>query len=177
MDRVKVYIDNSNIYKCLAELHISDKKWVKQYDPLYLAKALTGKRDLVGVNFYCTNPPPSMLKKNKKAYWNQLHYYNKVERLKGVSVFYGTLTSNGGKYFEKNLDTQMAVDIVKDTFLNVFDILLIASSDGDFESSVKVAKEMGKKVEVLFFKNHFSQNLKKVSDINRRARQSFFKRI
>jgi len=177
MERVKVFIDNSNIYKCLAELYSSDKRWIKQYNPLVLSEKLTGDRKLVGVNFYCTNPPQVLQKTNERIYWSQMNYYKRVEQLEKVNVFYGNLTMNEGKYFEKNLDTQMSVDIVKDTYLNSFDTIIVASSDGDFESSVRLAKDMGKRVEILFFEKHFSSNLKRVSDINRRARISYFRKI
>ena len=177
MERVKVFIDNSNIYKCLAELYSCDKRWVKQYDPLFLSNVLTGNRNLASINFYCTNPPQSLLKINERMYWSQMNYYGRVKKLKKINIFYGNLTVNESKYFEKNLDTQMAVDIVKGTYLNEFDTLIIASSDGDFESSARLAKDMGKKVEILFFDNHFSSNLKKVSDINRKARMSYFKKL
>lgn len=177
MERVKVFIDNSNIYKCLAELYSSDRRWVKQYDPLFLSQVLAGDRKLVGINFYCTNPPLEMFYRNKKMYWSQVNYYHKVEELEYIEVFYGNLTKNKGKYFEKNLDTQMAVDIVKETYLNKFDTLILASSDGDFESSVRLTKDMGKRVEILFFEKHFSSNLKRVSDINRKARISYFRKV
>jgi uncharacterized LabA/DUF88 family protein len=177
MERVKVFIDNSNMYKCLAELYSSDRRWIKQYDPLFLSKVLTGERKLIGTNFYCTNPPQILLKTKENIYWSQMNYYKRVEELEGVNIFYGNLTENEGKYFEKNLDTQMAVDIVRETYLNIFDTIILVSSDGDFESSVRLAKDMGKRVEVLFFEKHFSSNLKRVSDINRRARISYFRKI
>jgi uncharacterized LabA/DUF88 family protein len=178
MEKVKVFIDNSNVYKCLAELHTVDSKWIKQYDPLFLSKKLVGNnRELVGVNFYCTNAPAIMKTKNPKAFAAQESYYSKVEGLKEVSVYYGTLTMNDGQYFEKNLDTQMAVDIMEGAYLNHYDTLIIVSSDGDFESSVRKVRDIGKRVEVLYFKNHFSQSLKRVSDLKRRARQSYFRQI
>jgi uncharacterized LabA/DUF88 family protein len=106
-----------------------------------------------------------------------MNYYKKIEQLERVNIFYGNLTENGGKYFEKNLDTQMAVDIVKETYLNIFDTMILASSDGDFESSARLARDMGKRVEILFFEKHFSSNLKRVSDVNRKARISYFQKL
>ncbi|HAM96719.1 TPA: hypothetical protein DCP76_02890 [Patescibacteria group bacterium] len=84
---------------------------------------------------------------------------------------------NDGQYFEKNLDTQMAVDIMEGAFLNHYDTLILVSSDGDFESSVRKVKDIGKRVEILFFKDNVSQNLKKVSDLNKRARRSYFRQL
>ena len=60
--RVAVFIDNSNVYKYLSELKKTDKKWICLYDPLKLAQKLAGDRNLVSVFFYCTPPPPQMLK-------------------------------------------------------------------------------------------------------------------
>ncbi|HAM37394.1 MAG: hypothetical protein UR96_C0039G0009 [candidate division WS6 bacterium GW2011_GWC1_36_11] len=177
MNRVKVFIDNSNVYKSLSEQHIVDPNWIKQYDPLFLAKILAGSRELVGVNFYCTNPPPILKKTNPKAFALQESYYSRIANLDKVIVHFGTLTMNDGQYFEKNLDTQMAVDIMEGAFLNHYDTLILVSSDGDFESSVRKVKDIGKRVEILFFKDNVSQNLKKVSDLNKRARRSYFRQL
>ncbi|MDD4381792.1 MAG: NYN domain-containing protein [Candidatus Dojkabacteria bacterium] len=177
MNRVKVFIDNSNVYKCLLEQSIVDPKWKKQYDPLFLSQILVGDRDLVGVNFYCTNPPPSLRKANPKAFASQESYYSRVENLEKVIIHFGNLTTNDGKYFEKNLDTQMVVDIMEGAYQDHFDTLILVSSDGDFESTIRKVKEIGKRVEILFFRGHVSQNLKKVSDVNRRARRSYFKQL
>ena len=67
--------------------------------------------------------------------------------------------------------------IMEGAYLNHYDTLIIVSSDGDFESSVRKVGDIGKRVEVLYFKNHFSQSLKRVSDLKRKARQSYFKQI
>ena len=49
--------------------------------------------------------------------------------------------------------------IMEGAYLNHYDTLIIVSSDGDFESSVRKVRDIGKRVEVLYFKNHFSQSL------------------
>lgn len=132
MNRVRIFIDNSNVYRSLYEQQVLDSAWVKQYNPLFLAKSLAGKREIVGIDFYCTNPSSILRKTNPKAFKTQESYYTKVSKLEKVNIHFGTLTMNTGKYFEKNLDTQMAVDIVEGAYLNQYDTLILVSSYGDF---------------------------------------------
>lgn len=60
---------------------------------------------------------------------------------------------------------------------NEYDTAILVSNDGDYLSGVKSVKELGKKIEILFFKNSLSSSLKFECDLLRRARPSFFKNI
>ncbi len=84
MPRVVVFIDNSNVYKRLADLCTIDKNsWCKQYDPRYLAEKLVGNRELTKVMFYCAPPPQSLFHRNPTGYASQNSYYDKVKTLPG----------------------------------------------------------------------------------------------
>jgi uncharacterized LabA/DUF88 family protein len=178
MARVIVFIDNSNVYKHLADLCVVDPNiWCKQYDPKFLAEKLSGNRELVRVMFYCAPPPQSLFQRNPQAYARQNSYYEKVKTLSGVEVKYATLTTNSGQLSEKNLDTQLTADMVVMAATNQYDQAIIVSNDGDFVSAVDGAKTQGKKIEVAHFKQKFSMDLRQSADITRRLRPVYFRNI
>jgi uncharacterized LabA/DUF88 family protein len=61
--------------------------------------------------------------------------------------------------------------------LNEYDVAILVSNDGDYRSAVENTKRFGKKIETVFFKGSLSMSLREVSDITRRARRSFFKKL
>lgn len=173
---VMVFIDNSNVFKYLESLNKVDKNWCKAYDPQYLAKKLVGdKRKLKKVLFYCSPPPKQLLKTKPTSYKRQMSYYNKVEKLDKVEVKYGTLTRNDGVLSEKNLDTQLIANLL--SLVDEYDDAIIVSNDGDYVSGVEGVKLKGKKVENAYFRGSLSMDLKRVIDVPRRLRQSYFKNI
>ena len=175
--RVAVFIDNSNVYKRLTQLNKIDKLWFKSYNPLFLANKLAGMRDLVSVQFYCTPPPAYLLKDSPKKYWGQISYYEAVKKLKKLEVKYGELKGTKDDLHEKNLDTQMTADIITMAFENKYDVALIISNDGDFQSSVKTLKKLKKGVEVVYFKGNVSMSLRQYADVMRRIRRSYIGKL
>lgn len=97
-----------------------------------------------------------------------------IEKLSLVEVKYGDLRGTKGSTKEKNLDTQLSIDLVTGAAFNKFDTAILVSSDGDYLSAVENVKKFNKKVELLFFRDSISMNLKKSCDITRRARRSYF---
>lgn len=176
--RVMVFIDHSNVIHSLIDIiKRIDPLWVKWYDPKKLSEKLIGNRKLVGVYFYCAPPPPYLLQEGKKGedkYWAQMSYYEEVSKLDLVTLKYAYLTGVKGDMHEKNLDTQLTADLLILAAENKYDTAIVISNDGDFESVIKGAKQLGRKVEVLYFKGMVSWNLRKVADVSRKARRSFF---
>ncbi len=172
-----VFIDNSNVFKSIQNERKDDNAWVSFYDPLALAKKLAGGRDLAFVNFYCTRPPARLLdedRRHQRLYRNTNAYYAAIEKLPDVNVKYGVLIGTNGAFTEKNLDTQLTTDMVAGAALGAFDVAILVSNDGDYVSAVSGVKRFEKKVETVFFRGHFSMNLRNISDVTRRARKSFF---
>ncbi len=179
--KVAVFIDNSNVFKNINKLRRIDNNWTSFYNPLNFSKKLSGNRELVYVGFYCTNPPAYLLKEDKshiEKYNKTRRYYTKIEGLPLVEVKYGYLQGCKGDMHEKNLDTQLCIDMVKKAAFNEYDVAILVTNDGDYVSAVESVKnDFNKKVEVAFFKRSFSMNLKKNSDITRKLRQSYFDRL
>lgn len=91
-----------------------------------------------------------------------------------MSVKYGDLKGTKGQLQEKNLDTQLATDMVTMAALDKFDVAILVSNDGDYKSAIESAKIFNKKVENLFFKGSLSGAIDGKCDVKRRARRSFF---
>ncbi|MBI2041462.1 MAG: NYN domain-containing protein [Candidatus Nealsonbacteria bacterium] len=178
--RVAVFIDNSNIYKYLSGLRKIDKKWTCLYDPSKLAKKLAGDRTISAVYFYCTPPPPQMLKttNGREKYSIQTKYYAEVQKLHGVEVKFGNLQGVGGELKEKNLDTQLTANMISLAAQNAFDVAILVSNDRDYVSALEPTKNIfGKKIEIVYFKGFISNSLLRLADVPRRARRSFFERL
>jgi len=180
--KVNVYIDNSNVFKNIRKINesLEDSYWVQMYDPLELSKSLVGSRELGKVYFYCVPPPAWLLSesdesRNRHAMASK--YYSAVDKLDKVEIKYGYLQGGKSESQEKNVDTQICSDMVAHAALGECDAVVLVSNDGDFTSALENTKKLGKRVEVLFFRGYFSGALRKSSDITRRARKSFFKRI
>jgi len=180
LQRVSIFIDNSNVFHRLLERREYPAWGICLYDPLYLAQRLAGDRKLVHVGFYCTPPPAYMAiggEEDKRKYAKTMQYYSLIEKLGLVEIKFGTLKGIPGNLREKNLDTQLVSDAVVLTTQNQFDTAILVSNDGDFVSAARPIKALGKRVEVMYFKGQVSMALAQEADLKRRARPTFFKQI
>lgn len=175
--RIVVFIDNSNVYRRLFDINKTGQKWPIKYDPLFLSRKLAGNRELVGVKFYCS-PPPAHLQNDgensEKKYWAQIGYYEAIKKLDLVEFKQGFLTGGKGNLTEKNLDTQIVTDLMAGAYKDTYDTAIICSNDGDFQSAILAVREMGKRVEVSYFKGSASYALMKSCDLTRRSRKSYY---
>jgi len=177
MNKVAVFIDNSNTFKNIKRIKNVDSDWVCFYDPFELSRRLVGKRELVYVGFYCVHPPTYLLKEDGehvKKYILTERYYAEIEKMSLVEVKYGNLKGSGSNLKEKNLDTQLTADVVTMAAFNKYDTAIIVASDGDYVSAIKGAKQFDKKIENVFFRGFVSCNLKGLCDLSRCARRSYF---
>ncbi|MBU0708446.1 NYN domain-containing protein [Patescibacteria group bacterium] len=178
--RVGVYIDNSNVYRHLRDLTKINSTWPKLYNPYVLGERLSGGRALEFINFYCA-PPPSHLQVNgpsgARKYSTQMAYYEAVSKLPKVELKYATLAGTGDSLREKNLDTQLTADMIRAAIEGRYDTCILVSNDGDYQSAVEMVKDLGKGVELLYFKGSVSMALRRVSDVMRRARPSYFAKL
>lgn len=54
-------------------------------------------------------------------------------------------------YEEKGVDVQLAVDMLTGAFRDDYDVAVLVSSDGDFRPVVEAVREIGKRVEYIYF--------------------------
>jgi len=177
MARVSVYIDNSNVFKTIKKIRLIDKNWVQLYNPLKLAEKLAGSSELTSVYFYCVPPPAWLLtegEEKKRKHTIASRYYDAVSKLPKVEVKYGYLQGDKTDPHEKNVDTQLGIDMVAHAALSQYDTAILVSNDGDYKSAIENTKKLGKRVEILFFKGYLAGSLRLKCDLTRRARRSFF---
>ncbi|KAF0114027.1 MAG: hypothetical protein FD150_1755 [Rhodobacteraceae bacterium] len=159
--RVSVYVDGFNLYHALDELHDDSLKW------LCLRRLsesiIRGDEQLRSVKYFsafATWMPDSMLR--HRAY---------VEALKceGVKFIEGNFKKKflkckvcGAQYHtheEKETDVNIAIHLIKDTFLNEFDRAIVISADTDMASAVAMARQLSgtKRIDVVCPPGRFSR--------------------
>ncbi|MFH1751870.1 MAG: NYN domain-containing protein [archaeon] len=69
------------------------------------------------------------------------------------------------KVFQKGVDVQIAVDMITHAYNNNFDLAILCSDDVDLIESIKVIKNLGKKVVVCSSWNTCAKNIRKEADI------------
>lgn len=94
-----------------------------------------------------------------------------------VTVHYATVNGTRGSLQEKNLDTKLTADMVGMAAQNKFDTAILVSNDADYVSGTEMAKGLGKKVEVAYFKGMGSMELRQKCDVPRKTKPSFFTKI
>lgn len=82
-------------------------------------------------------------------------------RKQNFEIKLGYLLMSNGKYHEKGVDVQIAVNMVRGAIKNEYDICYLISSDTDLLPAIKTAREEGKKVIYVAFKNYISRALLK----------------
>ena len=137
MQRIVIFVDNSNIFKGFQKYNI-------QVDYEKLKNTITGRRKLEAIYLYEGVVYPIS---SAKANW-----YKELGSRSGyiIKATFDKIVSKGA--IEKKVDINLAIDIVSLGYENVYDTAVLVSGDGDFVPVVKKVKEMGKKVEIWAFK-------------------------
>ena len=94
-----------------------------------------GGLGLTQVRFY-TGVPDFNVKPFWHGFWtNKLRYL----RSRGVEVYAGRVNQSGQ---EKGVDVSLAIDLVRLTYEQEYDVAIIVSQDWDFGPAVKLAKQI-----------------------------------
>ena len=140
--RATVLVDGQNLY------HLAKNTWAStgssqytypSYDVEKLAQGLVSEvpdRILSQVRFY-TGVPDSKLDPHWHNFWtNKLRYM----RSRGVVVYAGRISHSGQ---EKGVDVSLAIDLVRLTYEQQYDVAIIVSQDWDFGPAVRLARQIG----------------------------------
>lgn len=153
-----VIIDGSNLYYKLKSLDIK-----KTFDFIYddWVKSLADNSKLVN-QYYCVGKIKAE-QNNEKARKMMAKQQSLVTRLikLGFIIRYGYLLKSGGKYHEKGVDVQMAVDMLRDTYRGKCDRVILVSSDSDLIPAIEEVQKEGKEVVYVGFKHQPSYALLK----------------
>jgi uncharacterized LabA/DUF88 family protein len=173
--KVIVYIDGSNFYFSVK------KAFNCKVDIEKFCKRLTGKNELVQINYYIS---PVIQSSNTKMYAKQQSFFEKLKKINKLKIVFGRLEKHkkDGKlfYVEKATDVNLAQDLIFDSIDNVYDTAFIVSNDGDFSGVVSsVINRFNKEVIYVAIGNSksISYHLKKVASFTFRVNKTFIKEI
>ena len=99
-------------------------------------------------------------KKSQSLYANQQSLFLNL-RKQGIKIKLGYLLMSGGKFHEKGVDVQIAVDQVRGAIKNEYDKCFLISSDTDLLPAIQTAKDEKKKIVYVGFENFISRALQK----------------
>ena len=158
MKRILVQFDGSNFYnkvkKMLPESHLTS------FDYAGFAQFITKSRTNETVYYVGEIRKYPGNTKSEKLYANQQSLFLNL-RKQNIKIKLGYLLMSGGKFHEKGVDVQIAVDIVRGAIKNNYDICYLISSDTDLIPAIGTARDERKKIVYVGFKNFVSRALLK----------------
>jgi uncharacterized LabA/DUF88 family protein len=162
-ERAFIIIDGNNFYHRLKELELTN---LLSFDYEKFAQFLAGRRELVSKNYYIgaireerNNPKSRELMRGQRKLTGRLQKENWI-------IKFGHMLKADG-YHEKGVDVQIATDILIGAYEDLYDTVILVSSDTDLIPALAKAREMKKKIEYIGFSHKPSYALIKHSDIRR----------
>lgn len=144
--RTFVFFDGQNLYHLARELWApkppvpgSPYGW-PSYDVEKLANVLVSRvpgRKLAQIRFYTGVPNPA-----QDPFWHGF-WSNKLRYLasRGIYVYRGRVNPGGQ---EKGVDVSLAIDLMRLTYEQAYEVAIIVSQDWDFGPAVRLAKEIAR---------------------------------
>lgn len=143
-----VLVDGSNFYFKLKDLNLHN---LLKFDFGGFAKMLVGDSgNLVKATYYVGKMRTDGTEKTQALFNNQRKLLTHL-RKNGFTYSLGYLMKTNGKYHEKGVDVNIAVDLLVATYENLCDRIIIVSSDTDLLPAILKAKEKGKIIEYIGF--------------------------
>lgn len=142
-----VFIDGSNFYFKLKDLGLNN---LLNFDFAGFANSLAGDRKLVGAVYYIGKIRTDGTAKTRELFNSQQKLLGHLRNHK-YRYSLGYLLRSDGKFHEKGVDVNIAVDMLAATYEDLCDSILLVSSDTDLLPAVKKAKQKGKTVEYIGF--------------------------
>ncbi|MFX1571102.1 MAG: NYN domain-containing protein [Promethearchaeota archaeon] len=145
MERIVVFIDNSNIFKGF-------RKYNMKVDYELLKKVIVGDRKLKEIYLYEGVVYPISSEKKK--------WYEELSNRSGyvIKTSFDKIATSGA--IEKKVDINIAIDIISFAYEDIYDTAVLVSGDGDFVPIVKKVKELNKNVEIWAFKYSLANALR-----------------
>jgi len=145
MERITIFIDNSNIFKGFQKYNI-------QVDYEKLKTIITRGRKLDAIYLYEGVVYP--MSPEKKRWYEQLSARSGYI----IEASFDKIVRSGA--IEKKVDIKIAIDVVSLAFKDTYDTAVLVTGDGDFLPVVKRVKELDKNVEIWAFKYSLANALK-----------------
>lgn len=145
-------IDGSNFYFKLKQIKLKNQL---NFNFSLFVNSLAGKNKIVSSTYYVGAVRTDGTAKTQQMFNNQRKL---LAHLKKNSFRYslGYLLKTHGKFHEKGVDVQIAVDILKGAYKNLYDIAYLVSSDSDLLPAILEAQLAGKTIVYVGFKHQTS---------------------
>lgn len=166
-NRVFIIIDGNNFYHRLQELKLKD---LLNFDYEKFIQFLTDDRNLV-FKKYCIGAIRTE-NNNPKSFtlWrNQRILLGKLQR-QGWQIGLGHMLKTDD-YHEKGVDVLIAVDLLVGAYENLYDTVILVSSDTDLIPAIEKVRSMKKEIEYIGFSHKPSYALIAHSDVRRLLRK------
>jgi len=156
--KILVQFDGSNFYKkvkrILPQIHLTN------FDYARLVYALVKDQSAKIIYYVGEIRKYPGNKKSQTLYANQQKLFTTL-RNQNIEIKLGYLLLSDGKFHEKGVDVQIAVDIVRGSIKNEYDKFYLISSDTDLLPAIQTAKDEGKNIIYVGFENFISRALLK----------------
>jgi uncharacterized LabA/DUF88 family protein len=148
--RVLIIIDGSNFYYKLKELKLER---TLKLDFAEMVDFLSDSDRSVEACYYVGRIRQDKTKKSKQLFDAQQKLLGSLKK-SGVKYRFGYLLKTNGVFHEKGVDVQMAVDMVVGAYENLYDRLVLISSDTDLAPAIAKVRAKGKTVEYVGFSHN-----------------------
>ena len=145
--RCIILIDGSNFYFKLKDLKLHN---LLSLNLTSFTKKIAKNCEIVKSIYYVGKIRTDGTKKTQQLFNSQRQLLAHLRKHK-VQYSLGYLLKSAGKFHEKGVDVNIAVDILVATYENLADRIILVSSDTDLLPAIRKAKEKGKKVEYVGF--------------------------
>jgi len=155
-ERVMVFIDGSNFYRCL-----KNQFGTASVDFLKLALLLCGDRKLIRVYYY-----NAVVRREdgEERYRDQQRFFERLRDVPYLELRLGRLEKRGSTVVEKGVDVTIATDMLRRAYSNAYDTAILVSGDADLVPAVEGVKDIGKHVENAFIYAGHSRHLRQTCD-------------
>ena len=158
-ERVFVIVDGSNFYHRLAEPEV-DLKNQLTFDFSGFADLLARGRIIVKKTYYTGVVRAGMDNEHaQELRRNQQKLFSSLEK-SGWTIERGYIMKTDG-YHEKGVDVKIAVDILSGAYEDLYDTVLLVSSDTDLIPAAQKTRLLGKRVEYIGFSHRPSFAMQK----------------
>jgi len=154
-ERAIVLVDGSNFYFKLRDLKLHQ---LLTFDFSHFAKSIIGNRRLISATYYVGKVRTDGTAKTQELFNNQRKLLAYLKRHQ-FTYSLGYLLKSDGKFHEKGVDVQIAVDMLVAAYENLCDRIYLVSSDTDLIPAIQKAQQKGKTVIYVGFSHQVSRAL------------------
>ena len=166
-EQVAIFIDGSNLYHALEEnCHRADLDFAK-----FSRKLCEGRR-LLRTYYYNIQQDAA---RNPDGFRDQQKFLDALHNIPYLDVRLGGTKQREGVVIERGVDIMLATDLLRFAWLDLYDVAVLVSGDGDFAYVARTVKDMGKHVEVVAFSSNASRELLNATDRHIPLSPGFFR--